>query len=457
MTEEEINKIKQELSVSPYICQDYVNQRPKPFKLYQESESKLYLPKYYGIQKFGAPNTNKLHSGHDINVSFCGNLRHEQEEPVRKFLDAARDPSRMGGILNVFCGGGKTTMAIYIMCQLRKKTMVVCHKDVLLQQWKERINQFSPDAKVGLLKAKTIDIDNKDVVIASLQSLSMKDYPENLWKEFGFVIVDECHHTSAEVFSKALKKVNFMYSLGLSATIKRKDGLTKVFLWHLGGVVHKATKRHDTLQVNLYEFYQPNPLYSMELKGYGKDTKLNVSGMINNICNYQPRTEFIVKILKAVLEKEPNRKVFVLSDRRQHLKDLHDTFHKIGLSSGFYVGGMKHEDLKKSEEQQIILATYHIASEGFDCPGLDTLILASPKSDVIQCVGRILRTPEHLRVHVPLVIDIVDNFSLFAKQGKKRYTYYKSCGYKVLGKELFDVSMSSNINLKGHCFIEEDQ
>lgn len=708
LREDEVSQIKKDLSVSPYIPEDFVNERPKPFKLYQESESKLYLPKCYGLQKFGAPKSIKLHEGEDINISFQGSLRPEQEEPVAKYLDAAKDPARMGGILNVFCGGGKclgrdtpvlmfdgktklvqdivvgdmlmgddskprlvlstchgydklyrvlqekansyvvnsahiltvkcvrtfmdflegeiydiaieeyikvpkdtfvgystgvdfqyqtttydplvyglrtrlgdkhdipdyfkynsryvrcnflrgvfydcvfknittfeshyseliddivficrsvglyaykiqkqvdshtivyyahifgvsslfawnmkescksvrsaievqkagegeyygfeitgngrflledftvthnTTMAIYIMCQLQKKAMVVCHKDFLLQQWKERINQFAPNARIGLIKAKVVDTDDKDIVLASLQSLAMKDYPEELWKQFGMVVIDECHHTSAEVFSKALRKVNFKYSLGLSATIKRKDGLTKVFLWHLGGVVHKATKRQDTLRVELCDYYDPNPKYSMELKGYGN--KLNVAGMINNICGYQPRTQYIVNKLKEVLSSEPHRKTFILSDRRQHLIDLHNAFKAAGLSSAFYVGGMKQDDLKKSEEEQIILATYHIASEGFDCPGLDTLILASPKSDVIQCVGRILRTPEKLRKHVPLVIDLVDNFSLFSKQGKKRYTYYKSCNYKITGKEMFETSASQKVVLSGPCFLDD--
>jgi superfamily II DNA or RNA helicase len=127
----------------------------------------------------------------------------------------------------------------------------------------------------------------------------------------------------------------------------------------------------------------------------------------------------------------------------------------VGYESAFYVGGMKQEELKESEEKQVILATYHIAAEGFDCPGLDTLILASPKSDVIQCVGRIQRTPQHLRKHVPLVLDIVDNFSLFTRQGKKRCAYYESCKYSVKGSELFKSQSQQKIELIGACFIAD--
>jgi superfamily II DNA or RNA helicase len=114
---------------------------------------------------------------------------------------------------------------------------------------------------------------------------------------------------------------------------------------------------------------------------------------------------------------------------------------------------MKQCELKESETKRVILATFHIASEGFDCPGLDTLILASPKSDVIQCVGRIQRIPQHQRQNIPLVIDIVDNFSLFAKQAQKRLKYYKSCKYDIDGESLF---VNHKVELKGACFIEDD-
>lgn len=455
LSDEQLKKIKDELTVAPYIPEDFAQNRPSPFKLFQESSSKLYVPKYYGLKKFGKPDVNKLPIGTNINdnIKFNGTLREHQIEPVNNYLKSALDPTKMGGLINLYCGGGKTSIAIYLICELKKKTLIICHKDFLIQQWIERIQQFAPNARIGLLKAKTIDVEDKDIVIASLQSLSMKTYDDNLLSDMGFVIVDECHHIGAEVFSQALKKVNFQYSLGLSATMNRKDGLTKVFKWYLGDIVFKAAKRIDQMNVKLCEFYDPNPNYSLELKGY-KDTLL-IPRMINNICDFQPRTEYIITVLQSVLMKEPSRKVIILSDRRNHLETLHTNLTKVGIESAFYVGGMKQEDLKKSEEKQVILATYHIAAEGFDCPGLDTLILASPKSDVIQCVGRIQRTPQHMRKHTPLVIDIIDNFSVFFAQSKKRYKYYQSCKYNIIGDNVFSENQKQNIKLSGCCFIEE--
>lgn len=425
---DQLENIKKELTVTPYVPEGF-GAPPPTFKLYLESQSKLYLPKAYGLKMFGEPIANKLADIGAIDITFNGSLRPEQKEPVKKFLDACADPCRRGGIITVPCAFGKTAMAIYLMCQLKVKTLVVVHKEFLLQQWKERLEFFAPKARIGLIKAQKIDVDDKDVVIGSLQSLAMKTYDDGVFKDFGFTIVDECHHTSAEVFSRALQKISFMYTLGLSATPKRKDGLSKVFMWYLGDTVYSITKRTDNLQVKIKEYYDSNPEYSKEWIMYNK--KPNMPKMINNICEYEPRMKFIIDIVKEILSVDTNRKILILSDRRGHVDTLIARLNDIGMDAGIYYGGMKAEDLKVSEAKQIIGGTFGYSSEGLDIKGLNTLILASPKSDVVQVVGRILRDKPEDREYVPLVIDIVDNFSMFVGQGKKRLAYYKKCKYDV--------------------------
>ena len=107
-----------------------------------------------------------------------------------------------------------------------------------MDQWKERIEFFLPDAK-GKIQGDVVKIDDKDIVIGMLQSISMKDYPDEVFNSFGFVIYDECHHLGAEVFSRSLIK-GCKYTLGLSATPKRADGLTKVFECFLGDTVFQV-------------------------------------------------------------------------------------------------------------------------------------------------------------------------------------------------------------------------
>jgi superfamily II DNA or RNA helicase len=153
--------------------------------------------------------------------------------------------------------------------------------------------------------------------------------------------------------------------------------------------------------------------------------------MINNICNFQPRIEFIREIISDILKIEPDRKILLLSDRRNHLENMKELFDKHNMSCGLYYGGLKQEALKISETKQILLATFNMTAEGFDLPSLNTLVLASPKSDIIQASGRILREKEECRKYQPLIIDIVDKFSIFNNQAKKRVVYYKKSKYDI--------------------------
>ena len=450
ISESELEKIKNDLTVTPQVPLDYNIGTPQSFKLYQEGPSKIYVPKFYGLTNFGNPSVTRLEDGDTIEVPFKGSLRDEQKPAIDAFMKAVSQPHSTGGLLNLTCASGKTVMAIYLMCTMKQKSLVIVHKDFLLQQWKERIEQFAPTARIGLIKAKVVDVENKDIIIASLQSLSMKEYDPKVFDGCGFVIVDECHHTSAEVFSRALRKVAFKYTLGLSATIKRKDGLTKVFKWYLGDVIYSNVKKKNNDVVNVYcrYFYEPDIAYSKEVYMMGK--KLNMAKMINNICEYTPRIDFIVSEVRDVLSKEPNRKIIILSDRRNHLEFIGEELRKIGIAFGYYFGGMKQEDLKVSEKQQVLLGTFCMVSEGFDCKSLDTLILASPKSDVVQSVGRILREEAANRVHVPLVIDIIDDFSVFERQANKRIKYYKSQKYNISGVKVKD---NKCVKLDGHCIV----
>jgi len=426
LKENNYEKTIEELTVKPF--GDFMNNDTNDeFCVCLQTSKYLYVPKYFGLQKFGLPSEYKINEPTNIDVTFSGNIMDRQKEPIDKFIIAANDPLKMGGILQLPPGFGKTVMALYIICKLKVKTLIIVHKEFLLNQWKERIEQYIPNCSVGIIKQKKIEVDN-NIVIASLQSLCMKTYEDNIFNGFGFVIIDECHHVGAQVFSKALFKVNFKYTLGLSATVNRKDGLTKVFKWFLGDILYKITKKENIpCIVKQIVINDNNESYRKEYTIF--NGKPNIAKMITNICSYSSRTTEIVNQIKSILEKD-DRKVLVLSDRKQHLHDIGVQFEE--EKHGFYMGGMKERDLEKSKTKQIILGTYNMISEGFDLPSLDTLVLASPKSDVEQSIGRIQR--KHTLTendNIPLVIDIVDNFSLFEKQANKRKVFYKKMKYEI--------------------------
>lgn len=408
------------------------------FPVYRENRTRIYLPRSYGLRVYGPPDEDRLSLPDPppaARMAFRGTLRPNQEAPVAAFLAAARDPSRRGGLLILPCAYGKTSMSLYIATQLRQKTLVVCHKGFLLDQWRERIAQFVPTAQVGLIQQKRVDVAGRDIVLASLQSLSMRDYPEELFHGFGFVVFDEVHHTSAEVFSRALAKLTAPYMLGLSATPNRKDGLRKVFEWFLGRPAFEVRQRQDTsLWIQMVQYEDPHPDYATEQRLW--TGKPNTARMINQVTGFGPRNDRILAEIRRVHERDPDRRWLILSERRAHLVDLAARIAAAGLgTTGLYVGGMKAEALAESARQKFVLATNQVASEGFDVPALNTLVLASPISSVEQPVGRVQRQKPEERTHVPLVIDIWDQISMFRQQGIRRIQFYKKAGYAFLGPD----------------------
>ena len=426
---------------------------PAEFPLWRETPTRIYLPKYFGLTRFGpAMEANMtIDPGDRIEppLRFSGSLRDEQRQPIDAFLEAAHDLARMGGILSLPCGFGKTVAALYLVAKLGVRAMVVVHKDFLLNQWKDRIADFLPDAKIGLVKAKTVDVAGKDIVLASLQSLSMKTYEDDMFKGIGFLIIDECHRVGTEVFSRALHKTNFRYSLGISATVNRKDGMTKAFVAFLGDVLYRGKRREDSVVVVQHRFWDEAVEYRREVT-IGALGKPNVSRMINNIAEFAPRTFAVADAIGEMLRREPMRKVLVLSDRKAQLTDVRAALEaRHGVDAGFYWGGMKRPALAETETKRVMLATFSYAAEGMDVPGLDTLVLASPKSDIEQSVGRILRLKAADRVVTPLVYDFIDQFSLFERQGAKRAAFYRKFKYPMF-RDL-DSASEAMVRLRSGC------
>ena len=423
---EEQNLIKKELMMKPYVPKNSLA-KPNEFPIYRESKKKLYIPKFYGIKNYGEPDISKIGSGAPIDIKFKGELRDYQLPIVDTYMKAAEEKG--GGLLELHTGAGKTVCGLRIISKIQRKTLIIVHKEFLLRQWVERIEQFLPAARVGRIQGSIIDVEDKDIVIGMLQSLSMKDYDIKLFNDFGLTIVDEVHHISSEVFSRALFKIVTRYTLGLSATLTRKDGLTKVIKMFLGDVVFsKKRKGENKVLVKAIEYISNDEEFDNEVLNWRG--QVNYTSMIKKLCEYNRRSEFLLKVLEDTIEKgHVEDQIMILGHNKNVLKYLHDAIqHRSIATVGYYVGGMKEADLKISEGKKVIIGTYAMAEEGLDIKTLTTLLMVTPKVSVNQAVGRILRKKDH----EALVIDIVDVHSIFQRHWSKRLTFYKNQKFKVV-------------------------
>jgi len=429
--------LKKDLFVKPFVPGAQFgnpNDQSAAFPVYRENNNKMYLPRFYGIQRYGVPDRCDIEEGDDIDVPFELSLRDYQVKIVDIYCNYVSKPLSKdntqpggGGILEVPCGRGKTIMALNIISKLKKKTLILVHKEFLMNQWIERMNDFLPTARIGKIQGPVFDIEEKDVVIGMIQSLYDKEYPSNAFSSFGLTIIDEVHRIGSEQFSRTLFKTITPYMLGISATVERKDKLTKVLYMFIGGKIYEEKREEDDpVCVRAIEYKSDDPDFNNVELDYRGNTKF--SSMIVKLCAFGPRSDFIVNVLRDLLEEHPENQIMILCQNKSLLTYLYEAINYREIASvGYYIGGMKQVNLQETETKKIVLATYAMAAEALDIKTLATLVMVSPKTDIVQSVGRILRV-KHKH---PIIVDIVDMHENFQKQWLQRRRFYKKCNYRI--------------------------
>jgi superfamily II DNA or RNA helicase len=433
----QIENIQKDLTLLPFRSDPYTKEEIKKYtyKVYFYSDDKKYIiiPRYYGIKNFGLC-TEKFNP-EKIDVKFTKNLREKQLNVVDKCLNYIKKNG--GGLLSVPCGFGKTVCAIYMSAKLGLKTLIIVHKTFLLDQWIQRILEFLDidRSRIGVIRQKKCEIEGKDIVIGTIHTIAKKEY--DIYDKFGFVIHDEAHHVCAKFFSRALLKANCKYTLSLTATPYRGDGLIKVMFWFLGGIIYQEKIKINKHVVVKVINYKSNDVKFKLIKKYNylkREICPDTISTTTNIIKINERNDEIVNLIKNIIVLEGNRKILVLSDRINHLENLKDATEKIFPEKNicYYIGKSSRKEREFAEESgDIIFASYSMAHEGLDIKHLNCVVLASPKKDVIQSVGRIMRKILIAGDLKPLIIDISDRIDLIDNWAKKRYVHYKKCGYKI--------------------------
>jgi len=445
-----IEIIKKELTVQPFqMCNFVKKDDSNKFTVYQENDEYICIPKYYGINKLGKPDMNKEIVGQSINCTFKGSLRPKQEEIVATVVPHIKKND--GGVLCLPCAAGKTVLSLYLACMFKVKTLVIVHKTFLLNQWKERAEQFT-DAKVGIIQQDKIEVDGNDIVIGMLQSIARDKYDADIFRDFGMVIFDEAHHAPSQYFSKALPLIASKLTIGLSATPKRSDRLERILYWYFGDIMYKtAVEENNRVLVKIINYDIEHEKFK---EFFMRTGDVNRAKTINKITTIGRRNKFIIDMLEEVL-LEDKRKILILSDRIEHLNALKKRLDEREITTtDYYVGGMKQKALKQAELAQVIFASYGMASEALDIPDLNTLFMVTSRREVEQAVGRVIRKIDpNVR---PMIFDFTDMLPSFVNQGYNRRKLYKKMGFEIKiietkNGEIINMIESEEINKLKEC------
>lgn len=376
--------------------------------------------------------------GIKTDYNFVGTLNKKQEKVMNELLKYDT------GVLCATTGFGKTVIAAKIISKLKVNALVLVNRNSLLEQWKERLSYFLDINKkeIGQIGASKENLNGK-LDIASVQSLTKKENMEDLVKNYGLVIVDECHHVAAYGFEQVMKAIRSKYVYGLTATPTRKDGLHKIIYMQCGDIRVRVANR-ELKQNRKMEHVVIVKNTGYKFIGEEEKQKLQISELLNDMCNNVFRNEIIIEDIKqSVLE---GRIPIVLTERVDHLKILKEGLDEklkgLGIPVVIYKGTMGKKQavevqniLREADEEgrpRIILATSSSIGEGFDDSRLDTLFLTMPvswKGRIIQYVGRLHR--EHDGKNKVIVYDYLDNMKVLDKMFERRMRGYKIAGYEV--------------------------
>ena len=423
LSTEELELVRKQLTAAPRKS-DYSPTPSPPYMLFRETAHAISVPRQYGISRWGMPERDESDDGVALDSSVCafsGKLR--TTPPQVKAVDAIVAKLNHAGkcasaLLQFPCGYGKTTCAAAVISRVRRRTLVLVGRTCLLTQWEERIRQFLPDLTVGIWQGNKAPA-GEDVVIAMIQTLeSRKPKIEG----YGLVVLDEAHHVAARTWAAVQRLTTARRQLALTATLRRGDGLGRVLRYLLGPPTFSARRPPDN-SVSVRRVMVPTH-GRREIVVQGR---IAMAQMINQLAASASRSRLIVDAVASA--RRQGHHVIVLSDRIAQLEAVHESLASRGVHSALLTGATKTAERDAALQERVVLASYGLAAEGLDEPSLSALVLATPRGDVEQSVGRILRLhPDKLP---PLVVDFVDDYSVFSAQAEARNRHYKQFGYSM--------------------------
>lgn len=400
LSKSDIATIIHDLSVYPVSHPDFPDRPPLEVFMWSPTRKILRVPKAWGISRYGLPQRIDLPSN-PIDVKFKGTWRADQIEPLELLKKELSEKKH--GILCLGTGSGKTAISIGLFCHFKVKTLVLVHKIDLVHQWAEELARFVPDAKIGKYCTGCRPSQNDDIVIGTLHSMTQVSNLDMERDKYGFTIIDECQYVCATTFSKAFFLLNSEYTLAISATPKRRDGMHTVLHMHVGDILYSRPSSVEG------HFLKVDFLHIETKRKSGFDVRLQKclhSKKVTELADDKERHEKILNFIMPIIEKKDNY-VLIFCERIAQAKQFYE---ELGRTSKRTIG-LKIAGKKRSElEQDIICTTYASMGCGNSIPRFNTAIFVSPKSNeemIDQALGRILRKKHPQGAYL---VDIVDSF-----------------------------------------------
>ncbi len=389
---------------------------------------------------------DKTNPGQEIEVGFNGTLHEEQKRAVEA-LEVQRC-----GTLYATTAFGKTVTAAALIARNKVNTLILVHTKALLDQWRERLEEylstdFQPEEQskkrgrrkkfqqFGALSSIENTLNSK-IDIALLQSCISDNEVKPFVRNYGMVIVDECHHAPAVNFERVLREVNARFVYGLTATPIRKDGHQPIIFMQCGDIRYTSDSKSQQTQQSFRRLLIPRFTAHRNLKADGG----NYAQVIDELIESESRNKQILDDIASNLAE--GRTPIILTARTAHVDLLSEECRQICPNVFRLVGNdsaktkrevMEQLSLIPADEPLVVVATGKYVGEGFDLPRLDTLMLALPvswKGLIAQYTGRLHRnypgkSETRIYDYIDLRVPICDSMY------RKRLHGYKAVGYSI--------------------------
>jgi len=416
ITEELEEKIINEVFVKKIEKQINPLYKPKdtiirPYKIENE---KLYIPFQWALQNIPGIQRKKKENCDKMNpeVKFIAELRETQKSIKGDCINAL---NKYGShLLSLYVGAGKTITAIYLACKIGLKTLIICNRVGLIEQWVEEIKSFTVNSTCSIIKPLPQNSKKKlntEVDFLLVNAENMKKFDESIFSNIGLCIVDEIHSIMAEKLSECLYHVSPRYLFGLSATPYRPDGLDKLLDFYFG-------EGNKTVK----ELYHPHVVYKINTTIEFEEDSKQWNSLLTSQCNNEVRNTFIVNLTKYLKDKC----ILILCKRVDQASYIYEKLNELGEVISLLTGNNNEYD----KNSRVIVASIQKVGMGFSYKKLDTLILASDvisgdtEEYFVQYIGRIMRRED---VN-PVIFDIVDDHPVLKRHFSVRKRVYLKTG-----------------------------